>query len=76
MQGSCPKGSACYYSSSHSYIPSYGFRKLIQFSRGLLEKYSEIEKEEKSKSDKPKAKPTKPKVEKENIKEEESKGLD
>jgi len=76
IRGSCPKGSACHYSSSHSYIPSHEFCKLIQFSRGLLEKYLEIEKEEKPKLDKPKVKPTKPKAGKEDIKEEESKGLD
>ena len=76
IKGLYPKGAAYYYSLSHSYITSYSFCRLIQFSRGLLEKYLESEKEDNIKNRKLKTKPITPKVKKEELKKKESKDLD
>jgi len=76
IQGLCSKRVACHYSSSYSYISSHSFYRLIQFSRGLLDKYSESEKEDHIKNRKLKIKPIILKVKKEEPKENELKDLD
>ena len=76
MKDSCPKGIACYYSSSYSYIPFHRFWCLIQYSKELLEKYNIIEKDEIIKLEKSKAKLIPLKSEKEESKEKESKESD